>query len=174
MICNLLQNLHIILILKSHLPQIIHLTRADCEFFWVCVLTITMINRDKGVHNNALHFEGLTMQYCTDTHHIFCNLKSMHSRLKNLSLINIAQNLAVFNPVWLNKTQSMLIQEQKQSTVNKQHCQCYSIQLQSPHIQIQIALYGNIPIRNFNLVTYNIHAHQFPVEILTGWYQTTI
>jgi len=25
-----------------------------------------------------------------------------------------------------------------------------------------------------NLVIYKIHADQFPVEILTGWYQTTI
>jgi len=71
-----------------------------------------MINRDKGVHNNALHFKGLTIQY-SDTHHIFCNLKSTHSRLKNLSLINVEQTLIVFNSVWLYKTQSMLIQEQK-------------------------------------------------------------
>lgn len=36
-----------------------------------------------------------------------------------------------------------------------------------------IALHGNIPIWNFNLVIYKIHEDQFPVEFLTGWYQTT-
>jgi hypothetical protein len=62
MICNLLQNSHIILILKSHLPQIIHLTRAVCELFLlVRILTITMINKDKGVHNNALHLKRINL-----------------------------------------------------------------------------------------------------------------
>lgn len=41
------------------------------------------------------------------------------------------------------------------------------------HTQICSALHGNISIWNFNLVIYRIQADQFPVDFLTGWYQTT-
>lgn len=131
-----------------------------------------MINRETRVHNNALPFEWLTMQYTTDTH-IFCNLKSMHNTLKNVSFNNVVQNLTVIRWVRIYKTYLMVVQEQKQSTVNKQHCQFYFNQLLSPHISIWIALYGNISIWNFNLLIYKIYADEFPIEILTGQYQTT-